>query len=282
MAPKPETAQGYVPEDLALVRSACLSLATYLGSFLDDLVVVGGLVPTLLIANDVADEAHVGTKDLDLGLSLAILDENRYVELVAQLRAAGFAPDVASNGRAANHRWKHTQEHIMVDFLIAPADPLPNSGNRNIRVIEHDLSAVATRALPLAFKDRVRVSLIGKTLRGEEATRSLWVCGAGAFLVLKALAFKGRGEPKDAYDLLYVLQNFGGNYLDDLVDSLRPYLSDDSTKEALEILAADFSSSNALGPRRAAAFVNRDNDEEYCADLAGAVGELRNRLQVPP
>jgi len=53
MAPrKPPTAAHYTPKDVALVRRACLTLATYLGSFLDDLVVVGGLVPTLLIGTD--------------------------------------------------------------------------------------------------------------------------------------------------------------------------------------------------------------------------------------
>ena len=32
------------------------------------------------------------------------------------------------------------------------------------------------------------------------------MCGPGAFVVLKALAFRDRGEPKDAYDLVYVLR----------------------------------------------------------------------------
>jgi len=33
--------------------------------------------------------------------------------------------------------------------------------------------------------------------------------GPGAFVVLKALAFKGRGENKDAYDLYHLVRNFG-------------------------------------------------------------------------
>ena len=37
---KPPTASGYAPKDVALVRSACLSLATSVGSFIDDLVIV--------------------------------------------------------------------------------------------------------------------------------------------------------------------------------------------------------------------------------------------------
>ena len=68
MAPrKPPTAAQYTPRDVALVRSACLTLATYLGSFLDDLVVVGGLVPTLLVGSDETREPHVGTQEGFLG-----------------------------------------------------------------------------------------------------------------------------------------------------------------------------------------------------------------------
>lgn len=44
---------------------------------------------------------------------------------------------------------------------------------------------------------------------GEDATRDVWVCGPGAHVVLKAPAFASRGENKDAYDLFYVVRDFG-------------------------------------------------------------------------
>lgn len=102
----------------------------------------------------------------------------------------------------------------------------------------------------------------------------MWVCGAGAFTVLKALAFKGRGENKDAYDLLYVLQNFGTQYVVDVARALQPLLDDAVTKEALEILQADFCTPISLGPMRAAAFFERTGDEAYRSDLSAAVLEL--------
>ena len=49
MAEKPRTAAGYKPEQVARVRATCLYLATKLGDLMNDLVVVGGLVPSLLI-----------------------------------------------------------------------------------------------------------------------------------------------------------------------------------------------------------------------------------------
>lgn len=278
MAPrKPPTAAHYTPRDVALVRSACLTLATYLGTFLDELVVVGGLVPTLLIASDEKREPHVGTQDLDLGLSLALLEEARYVELVAHLRSANFEPDVNEAGKPASHRWKHREERVTVDFLIAPGGGVP-ANNAKVRVIETNLSAVLAAGLPLAFRDRQRITLAGKTLRGEEATRDLWVCGPGAFLVLKALAFRGRGEPKDAYDLLYVLENFGATYVADVANVLRPLLDNEPASEAVTILKEDFSAPDRPGPMRVAEFLGRSDDMAFRADKAGAVIELLRAL----
>jgi len=56
---KPTTAAGYRREHVELVRATCLYLATKLGDLLDDVVVIGGLVPSLLIAQD---EVPVGVR----------------------------------------------------------------------------------------------------------------------------------------------------------------------------------------------------------------------------
>ncbi len=68
MPTKPTTASGYRPEQSDRVRATCLYVATKLGDLLDDVVVVGGLVPTLLIAQDglaSSEDRHVGTLYLD-------------------------------------------------------------------------------------------------------------------------------------------------------------------------------------------------------------------------
>lgn len=78
-------------------------MAMTLGAILDDLCIVGGLVPALLIdhAGDRADtehEEHPGTNDLDLGLSLALLDDERYAEISDRLGREGFEPDTNDAG----------------------------------------------------------------------------------------------------------------------------------------------------------------------------------------
>jgi len=117
-----------------------------------------------------------------------------------------------------------------------------------------------------------------RTLHGEEAARDVWVCGPGAFVVLKALAFKGRGENKDAYDLFYVLENYGQELITDVANALRPLLAHEAAKKAMAILEEDFSAPSALAPRRAGDFLGR-TDAEFLADRAGLVKELLRQLR---
>ena len=49
MADKPKRASEYKSEQLVLVRETCLYIATKLGDLMDEVVVVGGLAPSLLI-----------------------------------------------------------------------------------------------------------------------------------------------------------------------------------------------------------------------------------------
>ena len=95
MPEKPTTAAGYSSEQTARVQAALLYVATKLGDLMEDLVVVGGLVPSLLIPEEELDEQtqrHPGTMDLDVGLAVTLLNQARYCGLIDRLRRAGFTP----------------------------------------------------------------------------------------------------------------------------------------------------------------------------------------------
>jgi len=277
---KPTTAAGYQHEDLALVRATCLYVATKLGDLMDDLVIVGGLAPSLLVEQEALSEgveAHVGTMDLDVGLTVALLDEGRYRALTERLRRAGFAQDENESGNPTRQRWKIEQpEKVTVDFLIEPT--LPQDRGGRLRDIEPDFAAIIAPGLHLAFEDRLKVTLSGQTIMDEDATREIWVCGPGAFIVLKALAFDLRGENKDAYDLFYVVRNYGTG-VEDVVEHLQPLLGDKDATKALEILKRDFLSHNNVGPRRVAEFLTGAPDEHIQADVVGFFNELVQSIQ---
>jgi hypothetical protein len=276
MERKPTVAAGYSPAAVQLVHAASLYIATKLADLRDDVVIVGGLVPSLIVPQSplpAGKPPHIGTMDVDLGLAVAILNEQRYHELCARLRSAGFEPDVNAAGKQTNQRWRIRSENreVTVDFLI-PATRQSDKGGK-LRNLEEGLAAIITPGLELAFADRRLVTLDGETLHHERATREVWVCDAGAFTVLKALAFRSRGENKDAYDLVYVLQNYG-NRIDDVFHRLEPLLPSPSAQEALKILESDFSEIDHVGTMRVAEFLGHSQDEEIRADAAGAARSL--------
>lgn len=67
------------------MRSTCLTVAATLGAQLDQLCIVGGLVPSLLIDERLepdqrSEETHPGTLDLDAAMQIALLDDQGYAE----------------------------------------------------------------------------------------------------------------------------------------------------------------------------------------------------------
>ena len=141
-----------------------------------------------------------------------------------------------------------------------------------------DFAAVIAPGLKLAFQDRRRVRIDGKTIFGERATREVWVCGPSAFVVLKALAFLGRGENKDAYDLYYLVRNFGAGVAD-VAACMLPLLGDDEAQRAVQVLRDDFLEHEGVGPRRVAEFLQGGSDEEIQADVVGFVKALLERCK---
>lgn len=279
---KPTTASGYEPEMVELVRSTCLYLATKLGDLMDEIVVVGGLVPSLLIdqANLPADtDPHAGTIDLDLGLTFALITEERYEAVTKRLTRAGFKPDLNDRGQPSRQRWRIHEPPVTVDFLIEP-EPVDASKGGKLFPITPDWAAIIAPGLHLAFKNFKTITLDGETIQGEHAKRTIRVCGAGAFLVLKALAFRNRGENKDAYDLFYLLRNYGGS-VSDVADELRPLLEDPCTQQALDFLREDFQQSDSTGPKRVAEFLYGASDDAIQADAVGFVQQLLTHLSPP-
>lgn len=270
MPEKPTTFEGYSPWQVQLVHSTCLTLATRVGDLIEDLVIVGGVAPSLLIPQEDVPEGHVGTLDLDVGLSVALLDSQRYQVLAERLRTEGFRPEPNAKGNPARQTWAlEGHGRVTLDFLIPPS--LEDDRGGRLRNIEPDFAAFIIPGLDLAFRDRRWVNLSGWTLRGDRTTRSIPVCGPGSFVTLKALAFRMRGEPKDAYDLVYVLRFIGQEPAVEVAQILGTMLDHPSTREALDYLAVDFDGPDALGPGGYARFLGDPTSDALRQDAAGAV-----------
>jgi hypothetical protein len=158
--------------------------------------VVGGLVPELLreFFGDEAEEPSK-TADVDLGFDIAIANGDNYLTVRDTLLRSGFnrehLPDLP-------YRWTYhdpTGILVYIDFLI-PYAPLEAFG-----AFYPTSSFFLTEGLNLAFVDRVRRHLHGVLPDGNTGEAAVWVCGPGAFIILKALAFESRRLRGDAESL---------------------------------------------------------------------------------
>jgi len=278
-AEKPRERSGYRPEETLQVESACLTVAVTLGALMDDLCIVGGLVPSLIIDRELNhqegnDETHPGTNDLDVGIAVALLDDGQYTEISHRLRQEGFEPDTNDSGNPTLQRWKWRDLNVTVDFLLSPVEGAEVGGR--VLALEGDFGVLIAPGLELAFHEREQVNIEGHTLKGERATRTVPVCGPGAFVVLKAFAFGDRGEPKDAFDLVYVIRRWPSG-AEAIADRLAQHVErhPDVVVEALSILVRDFGSPDLIGPLRVAEFEGATDDrDEVAADAHGYVDDL--------
>ena len=276
-APKPRHRSGYRREETALVEAACLTAAVTLGALMDQLCIVGGLTPGLIIDQQLAvsdEDAHAGTNDLDVGLAIALLDERQYTEISARLRQEGFEPDRNDAGNPTPQRWKLGGLKVTIDFLMQALPGAQQGGQ--VQPLEGDFAALIAPGLELAFEERQQVKLDGLTLKGELVSRTIPVCGPAAFVVLKSLAFADRAEPKDAYDLIYVLRRWPGG-AEDIAGRLAAHRTRHASviAQALSALGNDFRLPESIGPRRTAEFDGEPGEDlDAAADAHGYIDDL--------
>lgn len=205
---KPRDRSGYKPERTEKCRQVLLSIFRKSAGWREKLVVVGGFVPSLLYDGD-----HAGTTDIDLVLNtFEMPDDEQYKTLEQTLKRLGLERGLNAEGQTQNFRWvlrESGHEQASLD-LLCPADEDSPSRVLPLREFgERKLSAFGVPGARIALHDFQEIVLIGELLEGGKSRVTVRVAGPVAFIVMKALAFEGRGESKDAYDLIYVLKKHG-------------------------------------------------------------------------
>ena len=269
------------------VQQALLHVSTVLGDWMEQITVIGGIVPSLLVPPSqlpVDAEAHPGTTDLDLALQLKVLTAVGYASISELLRYAGYRPVEKQEDTIRRQTWRTDPKFgpvVTIDFLIARSPKHP----REVKVqnLERDFAALIADGIQLVERDRRKIRISGRTIRGEQAERDIWVCGSASFVVLKARAIHLREKPKDAFDLHYILENLDGG-IEAIVTVFRAFMDDGDAVESVGFLRQAYGTHEGIGPSRAARFLygerNRDNHEDYDALAASAHAYVRRLLAL--
>jgi hypothetical protein len=255
-------AREYQEQSISTVKSCCLKVFQALGAFREQIIVIGGLVPALIIDQSQVEDkedpvqAHVGTFDVDVGFSLGIVLEEAYDDVVKRLERSGFERDNNNEGNPTNHRWMTGKGSagVTVDFQIPEDDETPPPGK--LQRLTGKLSAIVTPGLELAFDNSNIIELEGRTPEGDRVVRKINICSPSGLLLLKGLAIGEREKWKDYYDIFYVLRNWAGGDEEVAEGMVELFQLDEqnNVKTCVKNLKRDFKSMDHVGPRNVARF----------------------------
>ena len=246
----------YTAAAVEAARSVLLELTRLLGEYQEEMVIVGGWVPQLLLSQ--APRQHIGSLDVDVALDHRTLREAGYRTIMQLLQARGYRQGEQPFIFFRTVQLGERIFEVEVDFLAGEYAGTTR-GHRTQKV--QDLHPRKARGCDLAIDLATEVTLSGTLPGGGKDTATLRVASIVPFLVMKAMALAGRLMEKDAWDIYYCIRYYPGG-IDKLVDEFQPHLGNSLVQEALAKIAEKFASPEHVGPKHVADFDDLADPEE--------------------
>ncbi|MCL2583814.1 MAG: nucleotidyl transferase AbiEii/AbiGii toxin family protein [Streptosporangiales bacterium] len=257
------------------------------------LAIVGGAVPSLLAGKLPARMSpHVGTADLDFHLSLHLLDgetADYYQAIIDGLRSLGLRTDV-QNGREIKWRWvgRYREARVQVEFLCPmrtrggrPEEPAAGTPAEANIGPAGEITALAVGFGHLVPSDTVTVERRVGTSRGMLGYE-FPVAGPASWLSLKTDAIMRRDKPKDAYDVVWLLNALGPDEVAKRIAEsplLAGGLADDVIGQLGRLVNDQFRDKDAAGPVMYAAFLGNDGSDTERRHAHGTVAAFGRALR---
>lgn len=246
---KPTHNSAYDPRHTHLCERTLVSLLRGIGPWKQHIYVIGGLVPRYLVERAFPDRPpYVGTQDVDIVLDIEMLATvEAYARIEQNLKRMQFARGSNDDGNAQHFRWSRMIATTEVTIDLLSASTFDQQSGLPQRVpTERRLSTIPIRGAHLLANDHLTINLTEELLddRGV-ATETVRFASVVPFIVLKAFAYDQRWAPKDANDLIYVLQHFEdgpASVANAFVQSMMQWPDETLFAEACSILRNRFAS----------------------------------------
>lgn len=238
----------YTAEAVSAAKSVLVELGHILGEYREEMVLIGGWVPELLLQK--ATEPHVGSMDIDLALNHLTLGEAGYASIGKLLLDKGYIQGVQPFIFLREVFIEERKFTVQVDLLAGEYEGT-GKGHRTQSI--QDVRARKVRGCDLAFDMFKRVKVEHKLPNGALDVIEIKVADIVPFIVMKAMALHDRIKEKDAWDVYYCLRNYPGG-LDQVVSEFHNFKGNVLVKEALEKLDEKFKSPDRVGPKLVADF----------------------------
>lgn len=260
----------YDPRVTELCERALVTVIGNAGFWGHHLYLVGGLAAGYLTRDMRTDApAHVGSRDVDLAIVLAVDDatSGNYETLIRNLRDGGFAQAPLDDD--PDFRWRREVggHSIVVEFLGESSDVAAGRSFKPKGGAGSAFQAFNVPGVRLVASDFEEISITAERLdAGGRSTVSVRVTRVLPFVVLKIFAYRDRHHRKDAYDLIHVLQNqVGGPEAAGRSMAESPVASDALVGEALALLMERFADPVNDAPTDYGAFMSAGDDPEAAA-----------------
>ncbi len=269
------TFRDYSQDQIAAAKSVLLEIVRLLGAYRDDMVVVGGWVPELILPAH--PNRHVGTLDVDLALNHSNLQEAGYETIRQLLLKRGYEPhqqqpfiffrSVLVQGKSIR---------VELDFLSGEYGGT-GAGHRTQHI--QDTRARKARGCDLAFAMNLEVRINGTLPEGGEDSADVRVASIVPFLVMKGMALSERLKEKDAWDIYFTMTNYPGG-IDALIAETRPNMHHGLVREGLRKIGEKFASPEHMGPKFVADFEDAGDPDERARIMRDAYERVNYFLRL--
>jgi len=249
------TRRDYTEEKVEAAHSVLIELIHLLGQYRDDIVLIGGWVPEVLIPNKT--EPYVGTMDVDIALDHKKLKEEGYRTIEQILLGRGYRKGDQPFIYYRTVKIGNTDVDVQVDLL---AGEYGGTGKSHRHQQMQDIQARKVRGCDLAFEMTRTVTIEGPLPEGGKDRVSIRVASIVPFFIMKGMALDDRLKEKDAWDLYYCLRYYLGG-LDAIVEEFKPHIQHGLVKEGLQKIAKHFESITNIGPEFVVNFYDETDPE---------------------
>lgn len=241
----------YTAEAVAAAKSVLLELTRILGEYRNEIVVIGGWVPDLLLSSNNAQ--HIGSTDVDIALNHRTLVEAGYKTIQEILLSRGYTQGAQPFIFYRTVTLENRSLRVQVDLLAGEYDG--TSRSHRTQAVQ-DVRPRKARGCDLAFEMFAEVRLEGTLPGGGKDSAIVRVASIVPFLVMKGMALYDRLKEKDAWDIYFCLCNYPQypGDLDALVAEFQPHIERGLVREGLRKIAEKFASPEHIGPIHVANF----------------------------
>ncbi len=230
-------------------------IVNLLGEFSEDLRIIGGWVPSLLYP----DSDHIGSIGVDVLLNQTNLRKAKgYMTIKRILEQNGYMRHPEKFFTFVKRiKVQSVDYDVDVDFLSGKYGGDGGNVSKHVDGIKTLPATGGNFAFEFPPTD---VTIEYTRADGALDFGHVNVVSIVPYFVMKAAAL-GRGKPKDAYDIYFVVDNFEDG-IRKLSELFQPYKDKELIKEMCRKLTEKFASPEHAGPRDIVAFLDITDEEE--------------------